>query len=317
MRTAVVVLCVVAGVAAVQVGYLPAATSYVYRSDSNGPAHVIEVGSHGYQQPQAFAPLPVKAYDIAPLPLPYVAAKPIVIEDAEEDDSTLEDSDEGDEGYLGHDDGHESGTGNNYNVEHHSAHGEKGSKGHHSKGHHEKGIAGHYGKQHKEGSFHESEGGHKAHHDEADAHGKHHQAGESYKGGDHGHKKHFSKGEEITGYHKVFNKDEFKKDHDFYDVADDSGSFKKHGYNSAHHGSEGGAHKEGGHGDSGYNKGGFGKAGFKSKGYVDESDASHSKEDGEESHYKHGEGYGKKGGSHYEKEYEFNDDSDKDGDHDE
>ncbi|XP_047537569.1 histidine-rich protein PFHRP-II-like [Vanessa atalanta] len=315
MKTAISLLCVAACVAAVQVGYVAPATSYVYRSDNGGPASLIQVGAHGYQQPQAFAPpLPigqplkaVEAYDLAPIPLPYVAAKPIIIEDAEEDD---ESSDEGseessEEELAGEDVGHEVGGGSAYGEEHHAAKGEKGAKGYHSQDHHAKGIAGKYGKEHKEGYFHEAKGEKGEHHDEADAHGKHHEAGNSYKGGDHGHKKHFSKGEEVTGYHKVFHKDEFKKDHDFYDVADNSGNFKKHGSQDAHHGSEAGGHKKGGHSDSGFNKGGYGKSGFHAKGVVDEADQGHSSEEGADSHYKHHEDYGKKAGGGQEKEYAF------------
>lgn len=308
---------------AVQVGFGPAATSYIYRSDNNGPASLIQLGGHGYQQPHAFAPpIPIaqplkytEAFDLAPAPLLYVAAKPIVVEDAEDDDDSDEGSEEGGN-LVGLDHGHsfEKGGGSDFGEKHHAEHGEKGSKGYNSKGHDAKGASGHYGKEHKEGHYEESKGKKGAHHDEADAHGKHHEAGESYKGGDHGHKKHFSKGEEVTGYHKVFNKDEFKKDHDFYDVADKSGHFNKHGYEKGHHGSEEGAHKEGGLYKSGQDKGEFGKAGFHSKGHLDDGEAGHSAEEGHDSHYDHEKDFGKKGGSSHEKEYEYADDDDDDED---
>ncbi|CAH0731418.1 unnamed protein product, partial [Brenthis ino] len=301
-------------VSAVQVGFVAPATSYIYRSDNGGPASFVQVGAHGYQQPQAFAaPLPIvqqhkhlEAYDIAPVPLPYVAAKPIIVEDAEDDDDSSDESEEsGEDGLIGYGAGHEAGGGSSYGEQHHAAHGEKGSKGYHSVGHHAKGAAGNYGKEHKEGHFNEVKGEKGAHHDEADAHGNHFEAGKGYEGGDHGHKKHFSKGEEVTGYHKVFHKDEYKKDHDFYDVADKSGNFKKHGFQEAHHGSEEGEHKKGDHSDSGFKKGGFSKAGFHDKGHLDEAEEGHSAEDGADSHYNHQEDYGKKGGSSHEKEYAF------------
>ncbi|KAJ8709336.1 hypothetical protein PYW07_009162 [Mythimna separata] len=326
--TALYVLLAATAVAAVQVGFVPAATSYIYRSDNNGPASYVQIGAPAaYGEHDAFAaPLPLaqpkiealEAYDLAPLPLPYVAAKPIIVEDAEDDDD--DDSDESDDyiGGEGIDHGHEfaKGEGSDYGEKHHSAHGEKGSKGYVSKGHHAKGEAGHYGKEHDQGYYKGSEGGAKGHHDEAAAHGKHYESGKSYKGGDHGHKKHHSKGEEVTGYHKVFNKDEFKKDHDFYDVADKSGHFKKHGYQKENHGSEKGGHKEAGHHDSAFNKGGFGKAGYHAKGHVNDADAGHSAEQGKESYY-HDEGdYGKKGGSAHGKEYAYADDDGDDDDDD-
>lgn len=328
--TALYVLLAATVASAVQVFAPPAATSYIYRSDNNGPANFINLGAPApyHAQHNAFAaPLPLlqpklgalEAYELAaPVPLPYIAAKPIAVEDAEDDDDDDDDdSDESDEyieggELVGHGHGHEfaKGGGSDYDEKHHKAHGEKGSKGYVSKGHHAKGESGHYGKEHKEGYSSEAEGGKKGHHDEASAHGKHYESGEGYKGGDHGHKKHFSKGEEVTGYHKVFNKDEFKKDHDFYDVADDSGSFKKHGYEKGHHSEEEGAHKEGGHHDSAYDKGDSSKAGFHAEGHNEDSDAGHSAEEGSESHH-HGEsGYGKKGGSAHGKEYGFVDQDD-------
>lgn len=320
-NTFISLLFAAATASAIQLGFAPtqAATSYIYRSDNNGPASLIQLGSHGYQQPHAFAPplpiarpLALEAYNLAPAPLPYIAAEPIVVEDAEEDDE------ESAEEYGDIDQGHEyeKGAGSDYEEKHHAAHGEKGSKGYNSKGHHAKGASGHYGKEHKEGHFDESKGEKASHHNEAGDHGKHYESGKNYKGGDHGHKKHFSKGEEITGYHKVFNKDEFKKDHDFYDVADNSGHFNKHGYEKGHHGSEEGGHKKGSKHGSGYDKGAFGKAGFHSKGHIDEDEARHSAEEGHDSHYNQEEDYGKKGGSSHDKEYSHAEDDDDDEEYD-
>lgn len=328
MKTALSVLFVGAAAAAVSVGYVaPVASGFIYRNDHNGPASLIQLGAVPYHQPHAFAPplplaqplaLPLKlkaieAYDLEPAPLPYVAAKPIVEEEYDDEDD--DDSDEASEEYadgdlIGHDQGHayEKGGGSDYEEKHHAAHGEKGIKGYKSSDNEAKGASGHYGKKHDEAFYSEGEGEIKAHHDEADAHGKHHQSGKQYKGGKNGHKKHFSKGEDVTGYHKVFHKDEFKKDHDFYDVADNSGNFKKHGYEKENHGSNAGAHKKGGHQKAAYDKGGYGKAGFHAKGHNDESDHSQSAEEGNESHYKHGEDFGIKGGSAHEKEYIYEDD---------
>ncbi|XP_013189927.2 sarcoplasmic reticulum histidine-rich calcium-binding protein [Amyelois transitella] len=309
VKLALGALAIAAAASAVQVN--PAATSYIYRSDNGGPASLIQLGAHGYPALPLPAPIveplkPIEAYAIGPVPLPYVAAKPIVVVDEEGDDSEedYEDSAEG----LDHGHAYEKGGGSNYGEEYHKAHGEKGSKGYKSNGHHAKGASGHYGKEHKEGYYNENEGDKGLKYDKADSHGKHYESGESYKGGDHGHKKHFSKGEEVTGYHKVFNKDEFKKDHDFYDVADNSGHFNKHGYEKKHHDAEEGGHKEGGHQKGGFDKGEFGKGGSYAEGDVDDAENNHSAEEEHESHYGKGEEYGKKGGSGHEKEYAYDDD---------
>lgn len=319
-------LLAVTTVSAIQVGVFPPATSYIYRNDNGGPASYVKLEAPASYHPahDAFkAPLlqPIKAieaYDLEPVPLPYVAAKPIIVQDAEEDDDGGDESEEyhdgGDQlvglGFGGHGDGFAKGGGSDFGEEHHAAHGEKGGKGFKSQDHFAKGESGQYGKEHHEGHYDEGKGLKKGHHDEAAAHGKHYAAGENYKGGDHGHKQHFSKGEDVTGYHKVFHKDEFKKDHDFYDVADKSGHFSKHGAEEANHKSQKGGHKGAGHHDSAFNKGGFGKNGFQAKGHIDDNDLGHSAEEGHASHYHDEAKYGKKGGSSHEKGYGFADDGD-------
>lgn len=297
--SAAILLALCAAASAVQV---PPASSYVYRSDGGAPATLLSLG-------------PLFA---APAPLPYVNARPIVVEDAEEDaeNGYVDDGDDDDdagvvggegliggEGLVAH--GHESGGGSGHDERYHNAHGEKGSKGYSSEGHHAKGLAGSYGRAHDQGYYHQSKGEKGAHHDEADAHGAHHQAGKSYKGGDHGHKKHHSKGEDVSGYHKVFSKDEYKKDHDFYDEAAKDGRFHKHGYQKAHHAAGEGAHAKGGSGAKGFEQEGYGKAGYHTKGEVDEADAGHSAEEGADEHYSQHEEYGKKGARDHGRQYEY------------
>lgn len=326
MKTALSVLFIVAAAAATKVGYVaPVASGFIYRNDHNAPASLIQLGAVPYTQPQAFTPpLPLaqpltqplqlkalEAYDLEPAPLPYIAAKPIVEEDYEEEDD--DDTDEALEEYTdGDKQGHAyvKGGGSDYEEKHQAAHGEKGSKGYKSSKNHAKGGSGHYGKKYEEGFYSEGDDLTKSHHNEAGAQGKHYNSGKVYKGGNHGHNKHFSKGEDVTGYHKVFHKDEFKKDHDFYDVADNSGHFKKHGYEKENHGSSKGAHRKGGHHKAAYDKGDFGKAGFHAKVHTDKNDNSHFAEEGNESHYKHGKSFAKKGGSDREKEYAYVNDDD-------
>lgn len=44
------------------------------------------------------------------------------------------------------------------------------------------------------------------------------------KGGKHGHKKYHKKGEEMDGYHKKAHKDEYHKEHKFYDDKHEEGN---------------------------------------------------------------------------------------------
>lgn len=73
----------------------------------------------------------------------------------------------------------------------------------------------------------EEEGGHKkSSYDEADEHKEHHESGKKKKDGKHGHKKFHKKGSKTTGYHKKANKDEYHKEHKFYDDKHEEGKHK-------------------------------------------------------------------------------------------
>lgn len=309
MNTVLSFLFAVTVCSAVQVNYVapsPVASGYIYRNDYNGPSSLIQLGAVPYQHPQQFAPLKVEEVaDLEPVPLPYVAAKPIIVEDSEDDDDDSNESSEEDDGDVNE-------AGSEYGEKEFAAHGETGSKGYNTKDYNAEGESGQYGKEHNEGFHNEDGGENESHNDESDEHGKHYEVGDHYEGGDHGHKKHFSKGEDTTGYHKLFHKDEFKKDHHFYDVADNSGKFEKHSAGNEKHGYLKGGHKEGGSHNSGFHKGGFGKAGYHSNGLVDDAALRHAEEEAEESHYKHHEDSGENGGSGHEKQYVYGDHDDKD-----
>ncbi|KAJ2954887.1 hypothetical protein O0L34_g3208 [Tuta absoluta] len=322
----VIVLFTIAGA-----GFIaPVASGYIYRNDNHGPASLIQVGAIPYQQPQALAPhsplvqhlaLPLKlqaleAYDLAPAisPLPYILPR------ATKEEEEVHDSDESDESseeYLDGGDLHgDTGTahayekeaGSDYDQEHHEAHGAKGSKAYKSEDNHQDGDSGHYSNEQEKENYKQNKQEADTHYDEADTQGKHAKSTQSYKGSNHGHKKHFSKGEDVTGYHKVFHKDDFKKDHDFYDVADNSGHFNKYENSNKKHNSEEGRKKKGAHHTSGYENAAFGKAGFRAKNQVDENKEGYSSEEGHDSHYAHENDYGTKESKLKEKEFGYNDD---------
>lgn len=313
----------------------PAATGFIYRSDNNGPASLIKLGESDvhkhldnlpgpahYEQPKAFA---------APIP---VAAGPFYSKEENEGKATQNSeyvipvveitdnknqiySNEGDKlddasdykksfddyiaKYYGahNDDDHhyyENGDGNDFHESGQSAHGEKGEKGHKSSHEYGKGGAGDYHSE-KYDSYSVSGGGeHKKHYDEADAHGADHAHGHAYEGGDHGHKSHHSKGEDTDGYHKLFNKDEFKKDHDFYDEKGHQGGFHKFADGHSQHGLDAGGFKKGGSHDSGHDAAGFGKHGFHDSGAVDVHHDAYSGEEGHESAHHGAGGFGAESG---------------------
>ncbi|KAI5645843.1 hypothetical protein NE865_02113 [Phthorimaea operculella] len=326
-------LIVIVLVTITEAGFVaPVASGYIYRNDNHGPASLIQIGSLPYQQPQAFSPLlplvqhkvhplklqAVEAYDLAPAvaPLPYILPKATK---EEEEVYSPDDSDETSEEYLDGGDlnsdigaahAYEKEAGSDYDEEHHEAHGENGSKAYSSEDNHQDGDSGHYSNKHEKENYKQNKEEADIHYDEADTQGKHSQSAERYEGSNHGNKKHFSKGEDVTGYHKVFHKDEFKKDHDFYDVADNSGNSKKYENSHKQHHSKDGEQKKGAQHKSGYEKAGFGKEGYHAKHRNDENEEVHSAEEGHDSHYAHEDDYGQKGSKLNEKEYGYGEDGD-------
>jgi len=94
--------------------------------------------------------------------------------------------------------------------------GKKSSKDYKSESHFDKAAKGSYDKEDHAGED-EEEGAHKeAKYDGYDKHSEHESSGKNKKGGQFKAKKQHKKGSKTTGYHNVFMKDEYKKDHTFY-----------------------------------------------------------------------------------------------------
>ncbi|KAF9422192.1 hypothetical protein HW555_002001 [Spodoptera exigua] len=326
----------------------PAATGYIYKKESDGPASVVKMGeseviehfSKLYTKPEAYkAPLPAAAgpfyakeedEDKAASDATEEHVKPVEENIDEHDDHidgiAAENYDKIFEEYakkygsgykndfsdyihgLGHFDHgiyHGYGGGKDYGLKGYHGYGEKGHEGFGKQHHFEKGDAGNYHSEEHDGFAVSKDGGNKHHYDEADAHGKHYAQGHGYKGGDHGYKADHSKGEAVDGFHKVFDKNEFKKDHDFYDAEGVKGNHHKYADGHASHGSAAGGFEKGGSHDSGHIEKGFGKEGFVDKESGDEHGAEHSSEAGGESHHHHGAHFGAKGAEHAGKSYGF------------
>ncbi|KAF7278162.1 uncharacterized protein LOC143190487 [Rhynchophorus ferrugineus] len=129
--------------------------------------------------------------------------------------------------------------GNYYNVDDKSYYNEKGGKN---------GLAlqndGHYASQHGYGV---------AHH-----------------GGSFSQKNGHDKGSKISGYQKVYRKDDYNKQHKFYDIADKRGHYKKYGSRHAKDGSNSGYFVHDNNKESQYVDKNAGAKGISDKGYVDE-----------------------------------------------
>lgn len=190
----------------------------------------------------------------------------------------------------------EEAKGSSYGEEHHGKKGEKGVKGYDSKHALTKGSKGSYGKEDHEHRYGQDGDRKHSYHDEGSHYHDHHAAAKRTKGGKHHEKKHHKKGSKTTGYHNVYHKDEYKKEHIFYDTADHQGQFRKYGSAHQHHSDETGKQASGGHEDRAHQDSSYKRAGSKQQGKYDEHHADHKHHHGQDEYERTGSAYGQKHG---------------------
>lgn len=321
----------------------PAATGYIYKKESDGAASVIKMGesevmehlSKVYEQPKSFeAPIPVAAGPFYGKEDEDKAASfsseskviPIVEVQDDQTDGIANENDGNVFGEYASDFGnyksdfdeylkslgyfedglyHEHGDGKDYGEQEHRKNGDKEHEGYRTKHNFEKGGAGDYHSEKYE-TYHASAkgGGHKDY-DDADSFGKHYANGHGYKGGDHGYKTAKSQGEAVDGFHKLFDKNEYKKDHDFYDGEALKGGFHKYDDGRAFHGSGAGKFEKGGSHDGRHEEAHFGKDDLHDKFAGEEQASGHAAKNGWES-FKHLHGdFAAEDGTHDGKSYGY------------
>uniref|UniRef100_A0A182IVY0 Uncharacterized protein n=1 Tax=Anopheles atroparvus TaxID=41427 RepID=A0A182IVY0_ANOAO len=212
---------------------------------------------------------------------------------AEEFDKELSASDESDdhEAYRviedkddGDDSAEEKTSGLSYEGGHHGRKDSRAERGYDKKHALEQASRGSHGKEDHSHRYAQDGARKKSHHDEGSHYHDHHQEAKRTKGGKHHEKKHHKKGSKTTGYHNVYHKDEYKKEHVFYDTSDHSGQFKKYGSAHEHHANEEGHHGAGGHEEQAHQESGYRKAGSKDQGRYDDQHAHHLHRHGKEQH---------------------------------
>lgn len=257
-----------------------------------------------YSKPIVYAP---QAEYIHPPVYPHLTHEELQIDD--DDDGIPVGHHGGLAPYTHHHGGHETGFvkqgGSNYGLEEHSKHGHEGSNGYNKAHEFSKGDHGHHENQEHSG-FYENNGGKKAsNYNEGNNHHEFHEGATDSKGGKFGEKKHHRKGSKTTGYHNVFHKDEYKKDHTFYDDADHSGHYNKYGAGHEYYNNDAGKYNKGGHHESGVHQDHYGKKGYSDKGHYDSADAGYKGSHGLENHHAHQSDYAKKGGSQSESDHGY------------
>lgn len=221
------------------------AASYVYRSDNNGPPTIYYLTADGlsrtfHQQPSPIIYHPkvvpytysqpyASAYPISYYPpktksnliVPHPQKVEIIEAPTDDSSSSSEESNESSEessksNVSNESQDHSSEGVKSQEEKFHKKNGEKSEKGYKKEFKYQKGKKGSYDKDHNSGDDGEKGEKKESQYDEADKFKQHEEGSEKKKTGDYGSKKHHKKGSKSKGYHNIFMKDEYKKDHTFY-----------------------------------------------------------------------------------------------------
>lgn len=203
------------------------------------------------------------------------------------------------------DEDYEEDHGSSYEDASSSKHGSKGQSGYSNKENFAKGASGEHDEENSAGS-HAASGGHKAaSHEDAGHYAEGHAAGSSENGGSHSHAESHKKGSKTSGYHKIYRKDEYKKDHTFYDEKDVKGHFDSYGKGHKEHASAEGGFRKGGKHASAHKEGEQSEKGHFDKGRYNHQDAGYRAKDGGEKYYQNRADYKGADGKHSYREQAY------------
>lgn len=197
--------------------------------------------------------------------------------------------------------------GKKHENEVHASHGQKDDKGFKNAHTWDKANKGVQGKENNKGWYNVAGGKKTVHHDEGDHYKTKEEEGKSEKGGSFKEAKGHNKGAKTNGFHKVYLKDEYKKDHEFYDDADRKGYYNKYGDFNTNYSKDKGAYEKGGHSQYGYRGADQGKDGFYDKGQYEDEDKGHKAARGGSNFHKNYEEFVQRSQAEGGKKYEYDD----------
>ncbi|XP_062559269.1 filaggrin-like [Armigeres subalbatus] len=266
----------------------PRASSYIFRSFDTPPGHVVYL-SPSWEEPNFPK---TKKFE-------KIIVKPNVDFDNSEEliKTDISEEDESESKVLPLKNAHHlENSEETYGEEQSSKKGRKNRKGYKSKHSLQKGSKGSYDDENHSHSYDNEGDRKKSYHDEDGYEKNHHDEGHSVKGGKHGEKKSHKKGSKTTGYHNVYHKDEFKKEHIFYDTADHSGNFKKYGSSHKEHSNDEEQFAKGGHNEAAHARKKYSKKGHSEDGKHDSNHREYKNQRGDTKEYRDAEEYQNKNG---------------------
>ncbi|KAK4886938.1 hypothetical protein RN001_003209, partial [Aquatica leii] len=195
----------------------------------------------------------------------------------------------------------------NYDSTRYAAHGKLGDAAFQSMETYDKGLNGkHHDEAHK--GYYNKEGSDKdGYYGNSEYFAKNNAGGKGYKGESYGESSGHKKGSKTTGFHKVYNKNEYKKDHTFYDESDKRGHFNKYAHGDSYHEKKEGDVKNGGRSNYGFHKVNQGENGSYDKGHYDANDNKFRDQQGKGGYQEDYSNYNQGNEKSYEKRHGFHD----------
>lgn len=179
---------------------------------------------------------------------------------------------------------YESGNGEQNNSGYHTQKGEKSVAEYNNNHAFDKGQKGSYENEGHKGHYLQNGGNKNGYFDSSNGYASQHSEGKASKGGNFEESGYHKKGQKTTGYHKVYHKDEYKKDHTFYDESDKKGHYSKYDNADSSRQAVAGGHKAGGSSASGFQNNLYGKEGFAENGRNNEASSGHNSANGRETY---------------------------------
>ncbi|KAI4487476.1 hypothetical protein M0804_005625 [Polistes exclamans] len=214
--------------------------------------------------------------------------------------------------HLGHspklyskDHGHLGDAGSSFQIEEHSSNGKKGDSARNSYDQFDEEQKKTYDSAEKAGHYNLKGGQKKEHIDTSGAYGQHDDLKKNEEGAKRENSSYYKKGGKTNGFHKVYHKDEYKKNTDFYDENHKDGQFSKHFSFDQHNNAKEGDYKKESHHDSGLDQWDKTKKDDFKKGHDVSRNQEHHSEKDEDSYHKDYSDYSREGGERAEKKHGY------------
>lgn len=200
---------------------------------------------------------------------------------------------------------HVAENGGSHHADRHLDESEFDKRGHDSAKKYSKGDFGKRGKSSQSTDYDQNHSKKENHHDSSDHYDKHDAHGKTLKSASFGEKEGHKRGHKTTGYHNKFFKDEYVREHKFYDNYRRKGNFKKHGEYLGKHDDREGGHRKGGSKKSSYNADGYGKKGHHDRGHYEDENKGYNQAQGNQKYYKSREDYGRNSDGNGRRQYHY------------